>query len=97
MVAICDHLGLLTFAELEHEIRREALQIAFHLLVKTLGRHAVNHGQIRIQRHPVAANQQNRTLNSFNGNETVRFLHPKSNPEKKRLQPHATRDPFGQT
>lgn len=40
---------LLAFSELEHEVRRKALDIAFHGLVQALGANPVKLGQIRIE------------------------------------------------
>ena len=37
MVAICDHLKLLSLRELKGEIRRETVEVAFDLFVEALG------------------------------------------------------------
>jgi len=41
---------------LEHEIRRETVQIAFDGLIQGFGFHAVKLGQIAVQHHFFAAN-----------------------------------------
>ena len=51
--------------ELEHEIAREALGVAPHLLVEALGGYAVEHGEIGIQEHLVASNQEDAILDAL--------------------------------
>lgn len=50
-------VGELLLIELEHEARREAVQIAIDLLVKPLGRLAIERRQVGIQHHPLAPDQ----------------------------------------
>jgi hypothetical protein len=51
-------LGELLAAKLEHEIRRETPDVAPNCLVEGSGFDAVQVGQISIQHHFLAANQQ---------------------------------------
>lgn len=51
--------GKLFLIQLKHEVLREALAIAIDLLIKTFGCFAVKSGQVGIEHHALAANQQN--------------------------------------
>jgi len=64
VVAICDHLGLLSGSELKQEVSREALPVAFDLFVKPLGFHAIQRGQVHIDHHPQATNDLDTALDA---------------------------------
>src|SRR5208282_2980544 len=68
VVAICDHLQLLGFSQLKHEVGGETPKIAFYLLIQPFGFHAVKFSQIAIQHHPLASNGEDCPLNSFHRN-----------------------------
>ena len=53
----CDPLVLLGLCWLEHEIRREAIFVAFHRLIEDLCRHSVKLREIRIQHYLVSADR----------------------------------------
>ena len=61
VVAICDHLRLLFFGQLKHEIRRESRPIALDLLIQALGGDAIRLSQIRIEQYLLAADYLNRS------------------------------------
>jgi hypothetical protein len=52
VVAICDHLHLLALGETKHEVAGKPILVALHLLVQSLGRHAVDQGQVSIEHNP---------------------------------------------
>ena len=51
--------GALVGGELEREVGREPIRVAFNLLVQALGRYALEIGQIRVEHPPLAADGQN--------------------------------------
>jgi hypothetical protein len=55
--------------ELEHEIEREPVEVAFHRFVQIAGADAVKGGEVSIQHHLFRADQENGTLNSFDWNQ----------------------------
>jgi hypothetical protein len=58
-VAICDLKAAgLRGGELEHEIRGEAVEVAPDLLVEALGGDAVEGGELGIQEHALAAQDE---------------------------------------
>jgi hypothetical protein len=69
VVAICDHLGFLWFAQLKHEVRRKTVGVPFDLLIEPFRGHTVEFGLVRIQDDLLASNQQNPVLNLLHGND----------------------------
>jgi hypothetical protein len=59
VVTICDHLLLFLVGQLQDEILREPLRVAFDRLVQGLGRHAVNRGQVGVEENLLAADRKN--------------------------------------
>ena len=55
VVTICDHLAFLPGCEAKHEIRREPVGVAFHLLIENLRRYAIKPRQVGIQNDPLPA------------------------------------------
>lgn len=51
MVAICDPLGLFGWGDLEGEIKRETVEVAFDLLVEALRSNAIDGCQIDVEDH----------------------------------------------
>jgi hypothetical protein len=63
VATLCDHLCLLGTRESEDEIQRKPRAVAPHLLIESLGRHTIKSGQVRIDDHALAPDQQNPPLN----------------------------------
>jgi len=63
--------------ELEHKIFREALGIALDLLVVSLGGHPVDGGELAVEDHTLAAQDEDRTGNALKLHErgAVRLPH----------------------
>ena len=59
MVAICDHIILLSLRELKPEMFGKALQVTFDLLIQALGGNAVEIGKVGIEQHFLPADEQN--------------------------------------
>jgi hypothetical protein len=70
VVTICDHLGLLRFRQLKHEISRKTRSIAFDRLIQHFRFDAVQVRKIGVEHDLLAANQQNGPLNSLHRNQT---------------------------
>jgi hypothetical protein len=64
VVAICDHLGLLRGAELEHEIARKTLVVAFDLLVEAPGGYTVEFGEVGIDHYLLATQDLDATFDA---------------------------------
>jgi len=52
--------------QLKYEIYGEPLSVAFNGLIKNLGGHAIDAGQIGVQHHPLPANRVDALLDPFN-------------------------------
>jgi hypothetical protein len=57
--------------ELEREVGRESLGIAFHLLVQPFGWRAIERSQIRIKNHPAPAQDEDRALHTRQQDEIM--------------------------
>jgi len=78
VVAICDHLGLLVGGQLEHEVARKAALVSLHLLVEPSRRYPIKRGQIRIEDHLLATNEQDPSLDVPDAHCRFRVLYPPS-------------------
>lgn len=56
--------GVLFCRQPKHEIRREALRIASHLLIEPLGRHIIELGEVGIDHDLLATDEQNALLDA---------------------------------
>jgi hypothetical protein len=67
VVTICDHLQFLLRRKLKHEILGETIPIALYCLIQYLGRHAIELRQVRIDHHLMAANGEDASIDTFDG------------------------------
>lgn len=59
--------------QLKHEIRREALNISAHSLVEVFGLYLLQIGQITVDEHLVATNDENAARNRINTDDRKFF------------------------
>lgn len=63
-------------AQPEHEIRREAILIAFDLLVEVLGSYAIKHRKFAVEQNPLAAQNEYRLRDVLDGRNALVPGHP---------------------
>ena len=65
------HLCFFLLAKLEYKILGKSLEIALNRLVKHFGGHTINSGQVSINHHPLAPDDEDRAFYLFYRNNVI--------------------------